>query len=89
MDALKRIVRNYNNDMTRLRYVDMIYYVLRKDGAYAGVSLWESYHGSKPHKIAIHDGSKRAEQTVALFKGPSEDYPPKPNVSPEVLKRFQ
>ena len=89
MDALKRIVRNYNNDMTRLRYVDMVYYVLRKDGAYAGLSLWESYHGSRPHTIAVHDGSKRSEQTTALFKGASEDYPPPPRVSPEVMKQFQ
>jgi N4-(beta-N-acetylglucosaminyl)-L-asparaginase len=89
MDALKRIVRNYNNDMTRLRYVDMIYYVLRKDGAYAGVSLWESYHGSKPHTIVVHDGNKRSEQTVALFKEPSDDYPPRPKVSPDVMKEFQ
>ena len=43
MDALKRIVRNYNDDMNKLRFVDMTYYVLRKDGAYAGVSLWEGY----------------------------------------------
>jgi N4-(beta-N-acetylglucosaminyl)-L-asparaginase len=89
MDALKRIARNYNNDMSRLRYVDMVYYVLRTDGAYAGVSLWESYHGSKPHKIAVHDGTKRSEQTVALFKGSSEDYPPPPKVPPEVMKQFQ
>ncbi|HVN17632.1 MAG TPA: N(4)-(beta-N-acetylglucosaminyl)-L-asparaginase, partial [Dongiaceae bacterium] len=41
LDALKRIVRNYNGDMNKLRFMDMIYYVLRKDGAYAGVSLWE------------------------------------------------
>jgi N4-(beta-N-acetylglucosaminyl)-L-asparaginase len=88
-DALKRIVRNYNNDMTRLRYVDMVYYVLRKDGAYAGVSLWESYHNSKPHKIAVHDGSKRSEPTVALFKGASEDYPPPPRIPAEVMKQFQ
>ena len=43
MDALKRIARNYNNDMSKLKFVDMTYYVLRKDGAYAGVSLWEGY----------------------------------------------
>jgi len=81
MDALKRIVRNYNNDQTRLRFVDMVYYVLRKDGAYAGVSLWESYHNSKPHAIAVHDGTKRMEQTTALFKAPSEDYPPPPRIT--------
>jgi len=80
MDALKRIVRNYNNDQTRLRFVDVVYYVLRKDGAYAGVSLWESYHNSKPHAIAVHDGTKRMEQTTALFKAPSEDYPPPPRI---------
>src|SRR5205807_5922400 len=30
MDALKRIVRNFNNDMARLKYVGMKYYILRK-----------------------------------------------------------
>jgi len=80
MDALKRIVRNYNNDMSKLQYVDMTYYILRKDGAYAGVSLWESYENSKPHTIAVHDGTKRQEQTIPLLKGPSRDFPPKVKV---------
>ncbi len=40
MDALKRIVRNYNGNMEKLQYVDMSFYILRRDGAYAGVSLW-------------------------------------------------
>jgi N4-(beta-N-acetylglucosaminyl)-L-asparaginase len=74
MDALKRIVRNYNNDMTKLKFIDMTYYVLRKDGAYAGVSLWEGYSPDHPHKMAVHDGTKRAEVTVSLFKGASTDY---------------
>ena len=51
MDALKRIVRNYNGDMNKLRFMDMTYYILRKDGAYAGVSLWEGYSKGNPHKI--------------------------------------
>src|SRR6516165_6809242 len=89
MNALERIVRNYNHDQSRLRFVDMVYYVLRKDGAYAGVSLWQSYQASKPHTIAVHDGTKRQEQTTALFKGPSEDYPPEPKVPPEVLNQFR
>src|ERR1700685_1204895 len=86
MDALKRIVRNYNGDMTKLRYMDMTYYVLRKDGAYAGVSLWEGYSKGNPHKIAIHDGDHRAEVTVSLLKGYSQDFPPAPDV-PEELKK--
>ena len=89
MNALERIVRNYNHDQNRLRFVDMVYYVLRKDGAYAGVSLWQSYHASKPHTIAVHDGTKRQEQTTALFKGPSEDYPPEPKIPREVINQFK
>ena len=58
MDALKRIVRNYNSDMNKLRFVDMTYYILRKDGAYAGVSLWEGYEPGKTHKIGeVHEGA--------------------------------
>jgi N4-(beta-N-acetylglucosaminyl)-L-asparaginase len=79
MDALKRIVRNYNGDMDRLRFTDMTYYILRKDGAYAGVSLWDGYEAGKPHKIAVHDGTRRAEKTVSLFSGVSQEWPPTPH----------
>ena len=84
MDALKRIVRNYNGDMNKLRFMDMTYYVLRKDGAYAGVSLWDGYSPTSPHKIAIHDGTKRSEKTVALLKGVSQEFPPFPNIPKEL-----
>jgi N4-(beta-N-acetylglucosaminyl)-L-asparaginase len=88
MDALKRIVHNYNSDMNKLRFVDMTYYILRKDGAYAGVSLWEGYEPSKLHKIAVHDGTRRAEKTVAMFKGFSQDFPVEPKVPEEVRKEY-
>ena len=81
MEALQRIVRNYNHDMDRLRFVDMTYYVLRKDGAYAAVSLWTGYEPGKPHRIAVHDGTtKRNEKTVSLFEGASQEWPPDPAV---------
>src|SRR6202453_4474596 len=86
MDALKRIVRNYNGDMNKIRFLDMTYYVLRNDGVYAGVSLWEGYSKDRPHKIAVHDGTLRAEVTASLLKGYSQDFPPFPNV-PEDLKK--
>jgi N4-(beta-N-acetylglucosaminyl)-L-asparaginase len=89
METLKRIVRNYNSDMNKLRFVDMTYYILRKDGAYAGVSLWEGYSPTKLHKIAVHDGTRRAEKTVAMFKGYSQDFPPEPTVPAEVRKEFK
>lgn len=86
MDALKRIARNYNNDMNKLRFVDMTYYILRKDGAYAGVSLWEGYSAGHQHKIAVHDGTKRSEIATPLFKGYSQEFPPFPTI-PEELKK--
>jgi N4-(beta-N-acetylglucosaminyl)-L-asparaginase len=77
MDALQRIVRNYNGDKERLQYVDMVYYILRKDGAYAAVSLWEGYGDDpNPHRIAIHDGTKRLEKAVSMFRGVSQAWPP-------------
>ncbi len=86
MDALKRIVRNYNGDMNRLRFVDMTYYILRKDGAYAGVSLWEGYSAGHPHKFAVHDGTLRSEVATPLLKGYSQEWPPFPPI-PEDLKK--
>ena len=66
--------------------MDMTYYILRKDGAYAGVSLWEGYSPGNPHKIAVHDGTKRSEKTVNLLKGFSQEFPPTPSVPAELKK---
>src|SRR5450755_2666276 len=86
MDALKRIVRNYNGDKDRLRFVDMTYYVLRKDGAYASVCLWEGYTSGHPHKFAVDDGTLRSEVSTPLLKGNSQEWPPFPPI-PEDLKK--
>jgi N4-(beta-N-acetylglucosaminyl)-L-asparaginase len=69
MEALCRIARNYNNDMTRLRYLDMVYYILRRDGAYAGVSLWSTRGIGSQKKFVIHDGTLRTEPCDYLFEG--------------------
>ncbi len=76
LEALKRIVRNHNGDMGRLRYLDMVYYILRKDGAYAGVALWDTSPSGKPRQFAVHDGEKRVETCVSLYKGSYIDWPP-------------
>jgi len=81
MDALKRIVRNFNGNMAKMQYVDMSFYILRKDGAYAGVCMWS---GPPNHlrRFAIHDGNgKRFETAVALFQGKSIGWPPMPDRS--------
>lgn len=88
MDALKRIVRNYNSDMRKLTYVDMSYYILRNDGAYAGVCLWS---GPPNHlrRFAVHDEKgARLETATALFQGESLGWPPMPGkyLAPEQKK---
>ncbi|MGC2110164.1 MAG: isoaspartyl peptidase/L-asparaginase, partial [Candidatus Korobacteraceae bacterium] len=88
MDALKRIVRNFNGDMAKLTYVDMSYYILRNDGAYAGVCLW-SGPPEHPRQFAVHDGTKRYETAVALFQGQPIGWPPMPDrqhLAPEQKK---
>ncbi len=77
LDALRRIVRNYEHNPAKLRYVSMQYYILRKDGAYAGVTLW-SGPPDHPRKFAVHDGTKRLENLVALYQGNPLPFPPQP-----------
>jgi len=86
IDALKRIARNYNNDMSKLQFLDMKYYILRKDGAYAGVCLWEG-EKENPPKFAVHDGTRRSEASVPLLKGVAHEFPPFPIDLPEELKK--
>lgn len=80
MDTLKRIARNYNNDMTRIKYVSMVYYILRKDGAYAGVSMW-SGSPTRPITFVVHDGAKRRENCKYLYQGAASSWPPMPKIS--------
>ena len=85
MEALKRIVRNFDGDMKKMQYVDMSYYILRKDGAYAGVCMW-SGPPEHPRRFAVHDGTKRYENAVALFQGKSIGWPPMTHLAPEQKK---
>ena len=56
--------------MRKMQYVDMSYYILRKDGEFAGVCMW-SGPPEHPRRFAVHDGTKRYETAVALFQGKS------------------
>lgn len=73
MDALKRIARNHANP-DKLRFLSMKYYILRKDGAYAGVSLWGD--AKNPPKFQVNDGTRRMENLAYLFEGSALDWPP-------------
>jgi len=76
LDALRRIARNYNNDQKKLRYIEMTYFVLRKDGAYACVTLWSQSQKGSDRFFAVHDGERRKEKCVSLFDGTPLGFPP-------------
>jgi len=77
LEVLRRIVRNYNGDMTKIRLLDMEYYIVRKDGAYSGCSLWSTGSTGHPRAFAVHDGNGyRVEKCAALFEGSSLEWPP-------------
>jgi len=73
LDALKRVARNFDNDMARLEQVDLNFYALRKDGEYAGASLWDGVMRAgklRPARFAVNDGSEtsRLETCAHLFE---------------------
>jgi N4-(beta-N-acetylglucosaminyl)-L-asparaginase len=78
IDALKRIVRNFENNKRKLEYMDMQYYVLRKDGAYAGVTLWGKTPTGDDKYFAVNDGTPRREKLVPLFDAGNKGFPPVP-----------
>jgi N4-(beta-N-acetylglucosaminyl)-L-asparaginase len=72
LDALKRVARNFDNDEKRLAPVDLNFYALRKDGAYAGGSLWDkrSVNAQRGATFAIcQDGTEsHLENSVYLLQ---------------------
>lgn len=69
LDALKRVARNFDNDQERLKAVDLNFYVLRKDGEYAGASLWSGRNGRDPQfAVSTSDKGSRQEPCVYLLE---------------------
>jgi N4-(beta-N-acetylglucosaminyl)-L-asparaginase len=73
LDALRRVARNYRNDMARLNKFDLNFYALRKDGVYAGTSLWNGGRGQdgqiRPRTFTVSDGGKaRSENCAFLYE---------------------
>jgi N4-(beta-N-acetylglucosaminyl)-L-asparaginase len=68
LDVLSRIAHWYKNDMASLRFIELVYYILRNDGAYASVSLWRGDRTGHLRQFTIHDGVRRAEECLWLFK---------------------
>ena len=72
IDALKRVSRNYNHDLEKLKKFDLNFYALRKDGVYAAAALWSGKRESAGYtspKFAVNDGGKsRLEDCAYLYE---------------------
>ncbi len=86
LETLRRIARNYKGNEAKLRYVSMNYYILRNDGAYAGVTLW-SGAAERPERFCVHDGTRRLENCVPLFQGAPLTYPPRSAAMEEQIRQ--
>ncbi|MGI8990122.1 MAG: N(4)-(beta-N-acetylglucosaminyl)-L-asparaginase [Bryobacteraceae bacterium] len=70
LDAMKRVARNYGNDREKLSKFDLNYYALRKDGEYAGVSLWNGVVSNNkvlPKHFAVNDGAQSRLENCAFL----------------------
>jgi len=65
LDVLKRIAHNFKDDRARLLQFDIKFYALRRDGQYAGASLWNRQHPA----FAVNDGGEsRLEPCLTLLQ---------------------
>jgi N4-(beta-N-acetylglucosaminyl)-L-asparaginase len=68
LEALRGVVRNYNDDRIRLRRISLNFYCLNKDGVYGGATLWGPRPGGRRATFAIHDGTQaRRVELVPLL----------------------
>jgi N4-(beta-N-acetylglucosaminyl)-L-asparaginase len=59
LEAMGRVVRNYNGDKKKLATFHLYFYALNKDGEYGSASLWKNgYEESQVAKFAVHDGTQ-------------------------------
>ncbi|MDQ2898718.1 MAG: N(4)-(beta-N-acetylglucosaminyl)-L-asparaginase [Acidobacteriota bacterium] len=70
LDAMRRVARNYRNDREKLSKFDLNFYALRKDGEYAGVSLWNGEASNNkvlPKHFAVNDGAQSRLENCAFL----------------------
>jgi len=57
LEAVKRVARNYNNNMDKLRQFHIKFYALNKAGVHGGAALWQKdYNGKSDCTYAVDEG---------------------------------
>jgi N4-(beta-N-acetylglucosaminyl)-L-asparaginase len=57
LEAMDRVVRNYNKDMSRLSQISLQFYALNKDGVHGAATLWAARDSAHNDHYAVHDGT--------------------------------
>lgn len=75
VEALQRVIHNYAFDRSRLKYFDLQYYAINKNGEHGAASLWSTQPGGQPVSYAVHDGTQaRSVPCTPMFHGVGGDY---------------
>jgi N4-(beta-N-acetylglucosaminyl)-L-asparaginase len=75
LEACGRVVRNYNNDKTKLGTFGLKFYALNLNGEYGSATLWKSSNiGGPLATFAVHDGTApRLEPCKPYFDEPGRE----------------
>ncbi len=63
MDAMKRIMRNFDNDKDRMAKFDIQFFALRKDGVYGSATLWKL--SGRGTMFSVNDGGESRHEPCA------------------------
>jgi len=75
MEAMHRVVHNYQFDPSRLKMFDLQFYALNKDGEHGAAALWSSTESGHPISYAVHDGTgAKAVPCTPMYQGFGGDY---------------
>jgi N4-(beta-N-acetylglucosaminyl)-L-asparaginase len=73
LEALHRVVHNYDFDKSRLKMFDLQFYAMNKDGEHGAATLWSNK--DHPASYAVHDSTEaKSVPFTPLFEGAGGDY---------------
>ncbi len=58
VEAMHRVMRNYNNDKTRLTHMGLQFYAINKDGQHGAATMWTASETDHDDHYAVHDGTE-------------------------------
>lgn len=67
LEALKRVVANYNGNMKKLGEFSLNFYAVNKAGEHGAATLWGPAANARPLRYAVHDGRENLLVDMAFL----------------------